>query len=638
MNNNNNGALSYSSSSSSSNDSNNNGPKVVRKFIVARTKQQYDSLNFLENVSNRNQREFIKYIKDKVIKEGSLGNPKNINEILKHLGSNKTRLRPLYLDEDLDRFEDCFRADGTVKNAILLKWHFIVGDNSTVGLDIDEEFDDDEIKNTKLKMVLGFGPYVKAKNVANKKLKKLDVRAKLKAIGVNASVYGRGCGYKVKDEETGEILKINVLNSKLLGDVVVNPNTWDFLGVNYFDILQNKEVFLSADEIIYVTRNDVHLTEGSLYYGLSDLEPVIDGSETKRILKQKNLKEIAQALYAGFGWVIFKNPNITQEHMQQFLDTIEAGAWTGTDNEVEIHVEKIANDSPMLLEIINEMNRESLRDLHIPSPLIGYEHVQNYASLQQTLEAWKSSVLKSERRWFKDLVQKQLLNDIMTYCLKQEGYEWEEGEPIVLDSPIDSKMDNTTAIFGGRVPTQQQNNTQVIFSASTNTMDNASAIFETTNPNQQGTTALNNPTNEDVIFGRAEQQNTNDPLGIIPTSYEIPPAKLTMEIEEPNFTPFKERVEAGIMLFDKGAISIRKLCEFTGFPEEVEEAELREEEEKNNMMNMMFNPLGQNNNIETDNNNINDPKNNTGGNNSFTNKGNDKSNNTNQIFGKTNYY
>jgi hypothetical protein len=205
---------------------------------------------------------------------------------------------------------------------------------------------------------------------------------------------------------------------------------------------------------------------------------------------------------------------------------MKAGAWTATDQTVEIQVQEIAQNAPMLLEIINEMNLETARDLAIPSPLVGYENKQNYSNLVQTLISWKESDLDAERRWLSDLIEAQLLNEIFKQELEMQGVQLPE----------------TYGGSGsaGNLVTQQL--TQI--------------------PNEQPLNPL-------------------QPNGLmIPQTNIIPPAKLTLDITDPNFTPFKEKLESTLMLYDKNLISARKVLEVVDMEDQIEETELRLQEQQ----------------------------------------------------------
>ena len=458
------------------------------------------------------------------------------------------RLKAPYKQRELNRFEDTFRTDGIVKNAILKKWNFILGARTYVNLDADKEYDSDEERSAAIQAVSKYQPYKVAKDKANEILKTIDFRNVIHAAGVSASVYGRACIEKVRDE-SGTIVRLNVLNSKLLGDVEINEDTWEFVGVHYRDLPKTDDLLLSKD-IIYLTKNDVHISPGSLYYGLSDLEPVIDGSETKRIAKQQDLKEIAKALWAGFIWIMFKNPNVTAADIQDVINKIKPGVPTALEHETELHVEKIAHDSPMLLNIITEMNREALRDLSVPSPLGGYEDIQNFATLQQTLIAWKESDLDAERAWLSAIVERQILTEIFRDSLREQGINPDQTVPgyskgeILVKKEMPMPLTSPSSFTKMELPEGLKIGQQYI------------------EPEEQQSDEYTDPLS-----------NINLPTQ---TQYEvIPPAKLSFEIEDPNFTPFKEKMETVLGLYDKDLVSPRKVLEEADMEDQIEQTELR---------------------------------------------------------------
>lgn len=458
--------------------------------------------------------------------------PKYDNLFQKNNKAKVPRLKPPYRKRDIDRFEDTFRSDGTVRNGLTKKWNFILGAHTSVSLDVDREYQNDDQRAEAMNQVLQYEPYKIAMDRANEVLRKCGFRKVIHAAGIQASIYGRSCIEKVRSPDGKKIVRLNVLNSKLLGDVEVDKDSWEFVGVHYRDLPKHDDL-LEAEDIIYITRNDYHVSAGSMFYGLSDLEPIIDGSETKRIIKQEDLKEIARSLWAGFGWMLFKDPNITHEQMSEIVNKMKAGAWTATDQTVELQVQEIAQNAPMLLEIINEMNLETARDLAIPSPLVGYENKQNYSNLVQTLISWKESDLDSERRWLSDLIETQLLREIFQCELDAQGVQM----------PDDSNQNLA-------VPQLQQI------------------------PNEQPLNPL-------------------QPNGLITTQINvIPPAKITLDITDPNFTPFKEKMELTLQMYDKSLISARKVLEVADMEDQIEETELRLQEmelQKQQMMNFQQN-------------------------------------------------
>lgn len=514
--------------------------------------------------------------------------PRNNHIFNKSNKAKAPRLKAPYRKREMDRFEDTYRTDGTVRNGVNKKWNFILGANTTVNLDVNKEFQTDDERAEQLQKVLAFEKYQIAKDAANEILRKTDFRYVIHSAGVQASVYGRSCIEKVRDQD-GNIVRLNVLNSKLLGDVVINEDTWEFIGVKYRDLPTGQDV-LYAKDIIYITRNDVHISPGSKYYGLSDLEPVIDGSETKRIIKQEDLKEIARGLWAGFLWMKFKNPNVTHEQIKEIAESIKPGAPMATDQDVEIMVNQVAQNSPMLLEMINELNLETARDLSIPSPLVGYENKQNYSNLVQTLISWKESDLNAERRWLCNLVESQLLNEIFKLEMRKLGVEMPED----LDKDLIITHQVVRPIAPGIGPSTKPA-AQSPFSSPSMPFPNQSPVtavaafpFEKTKESPDSNKTQNPNLNNNVENKQEPNkpkdnvQNNNSPLQNQPVTITqvIPPAKLSYEVEDPNFTPFEEKVATVLSLYSQDLVSARKVLEIADMPDQIEETELRLQEKE----------------------------------------------------------
>ena len=62
---------------------------------------------------------------------------------------------------------------------------------------------------------------------------------------------------------------------------------------------------------------------------------------------------------------------------------------------------------------------------------------------------------------------------------------------------------------------------------------------------------------------------------------------MTLDITDPNFTPFKEKLESTLMLYDKNLISARKVLEVVDMEDQIEETELRLQEQKLKQEQMM---------------------------------------------------
>ena len=90
--------------------------------------------------------------------------------------------------------------------------------------------------------------------------------------------------------------------------------------------------------------------------------------------------------------------------------------------------------------------------------------------------------------------------------------------------------------------------------------------------------------------------NPYQPQGMLmPQTQIIPPAKLTLDITDPNFEPFKEKLESTLMLYEKNLVSARKVLEIVDMEDQIEETEMRlheskmKQEQAMNMQQEMFN-------------------------------------------------
>ena len=324
-------------------------------------------------------------------------------------GASATSLRDPYDPSMKDRFEDTYRSDGNVKRAIDKRTEMLLGKHGKTVLDTTQEFTNYQDKKTALDGINTNQTYLDAKKEIDQLQSKKAIRFHDKLISATKQclIYGRSAIEIVKDTD-GYPTALHVLNSKRLGKVEVDPDSWEFQGVHYADMPSNADL-LEAEDLIYFTINDDHVTPRSIHYGLSVLEPVIDSSETKRIIKQEDLKEAAKTLYAGVALIRFMNESITAAEMQNFANQLTPGGWSIHKYDIEVTIQKIADNLQQMVDICDFCNREELRDIGVPSFIGGYEQIANYANSQQVLLSYKEVEINTGRTWIKDIIQPQWL-------------------------------------------------------------------------------------------------------------------------------------------------------------------------------------------------------------------------------------
>lgn len=363
-------------------------------------------------------------------------------------------IRPPYTNQSLDRFEDAFRSDKLIQNAIVKRAELVAGKHGSIVMDTTEEFEDPNERAAALEQVTSNQNYQDAKKTIEKLHAKpdIDFHTKLKSALIQKAVYGRSAIEMTgADPDNNLPTALHVLNSKRLAQPEVEPITWKFLGVHYLDLQKGPtglEDVLPAETLIYFTNKDFHVSPGSLYYGLSELEGIVDGSDSKRIAKQQDIKEIMKSNWAPFLILKFLNPNISVAQMQQIVDGIQPGIPFSHKQDMEAQVIDLQAKLTEITNAIDFLNKESLRELGVPSFISGYESGSRYSNAQQILLAYREIELEADRTYIKDIIQIQWLNKLFYQLLEIDP---ETDEPDVKlsyefeDVSFETTLDKTNA-------------------------------------------------------------------------------------------------------------------------------------------------------------------------------------------------
>lgn len=287
-------------------------------------------------------------------------------------------------------------------------------DDETKPLDIEA------LKRKAIEVVMSDQEYLKMKNTIDRINSKVGLRQKLIAAFIQAKIGGRAAleiGWGKVDGQTLPV-DLRILNWLRLGQIEVNEKTWAFERVQYLDLPRTDE-WLEADEIIYFPHFNIHISPNTMWYGLSALESVAHVSEDNRLIDEEDLKELNRSLWAAFGLLKFETKN--EAEISKFLDDFKPGTWTGTNIPVEAQIVQLATELRALVDERNENDRRILRGLGVPNMLVGFEDVQNRATAQNVLLAWKESVLTDERTWIRDIVEPQWLDSITAIILNEKN-------------------------------------------------------------------------------------------------------------------------------------------------------------------------------------------------------------------------
>jgi len=334
--------------------------------------------------------------------------------------------------------------DPVVRSAINRKVSFVLGREFKTVLDTVDTFPNKTEYRAALNAIMSDQEYKNARRVVDRLNRKVNFQLALKAAVIQSKVYGRsallidgpltdpethepiGIPKTGLDEDLIRLIDVKILNGKLLGQVRINENTWQVQAVLYNTTqrgLNDPQNYIKADRMIYFTNLNYHISPQTIHYGYSDVEPIQHISETNRIMNEQDLKEINFTMWAGFG--LIKVPgtrNVTD--VEQFLANFKGGRWSVISQDVQVEVHQLTNDLKTLIQERRENEQLILRSLNVPAMILGFEDIQNYATAQQVLQAWKESVVEEERTHINLTIGAQWLNKAFASALNYED-PWE---------------------------------------------------------------------------------------------------------------------------------------------------------------------------------------------------------------------
>ena len=324
-----------------------------------------------------------------------------------------------------------------------------------------------------------------------------------------------------------------------LGKVFVHPRTWEVLGVEHNDFKFPASI-IRSDEMMYFTIRDHNLSPGTLHYGYSLVERVVDLSELNRINNQRNLKEINYRMWAAF-LLIRLVGSYNEKTMRKVKDQIAKGAGNSimVNQQVTVEVHRVVHDMVQLLDERKENYRETIRQMQVPIILFDPD-ILNRATSQELMEAWTASVLRNYRSWLKDIIQDQWINPIVKELIEADrrpsiGQQEEEQPPLIQEGPNTSSSPNL---------------------------------------NEEKEETSTRTSNRDIVPIEAINPQTNEVH-----VYRLP-WKIKIEFAPLNYDTFKERAEMAILLKNNGMATIRTGLKLMGIEDEEEIAALVELEEK----------------------------------------------------------
>jgi len=336
-----------------------------------------------------------------------------------------------YTTSNKIQFEEGFRADGIVRRALLRKADFVFAKGIKTVLDtMDDDFADFQKKQEAISGIITKKEYTDAKKIVDKINRKINFRYYLRGAYLNCKVYGRSGLLKeyVNPSPTWPTYaptSLYIMNPKLMGNVYCDKKSHEIAYIEYNtndSTSYNSKVYYEPEDLIYFTNIDYHISPNTLGYGLSEVEPVKDMSETNRIIHEEDFKEMAFSQWAGI--MLFSVPDIhNQGEIQNLLNDWHPGAPMAISSEIIATPLEISSKIAELSDLSVQLEKGMLRALGVPSFALGFETDANRATAQFVLHAWKESFVDQERMWLKDIVQEQWIVPLWAEALGMEEDE-----------------------------------------------------------------------------------------------------------------------------------------------------------------------------------------------------------------------
>lgn len=221
----------------------------------------------------------------------------------------------------------------------------------------------------------------------------------------------------------GTPVAIKPLHFSYLGQVKVDPETWELDSVEYKDnifqklqtaddIARGTNYYVPANKMIYFVREDEHMTPNDYLYGKSILQSVLSSSETLRYIIEEDLPELNKSQWAGSGFFEFQG--MANEEIQNLLDALEPGLKTAFNQPAKYTAIPAMGDATSLIKQLTELLQFMLIKLKVPTFLMNREDVTNRATTDTVSQIWQLTTLEQDRDWLRQILQRQWY-DVLIY-------------------------------------------------------------------------------------------------------------------------------------------------------------------------------------------------------------------------------
>lgn len=218
------------------------------------------------------------------------------------------------------------------------------------------------------------------------------------------------------DVPKGTPAVIKPLHWSYLDQVRVNTDDWGFNSVRYRDfeqpLISSKQIFIPASKLIYVTRNDHLITPNNLFYGVSDIHPILKLSQMLRRIEEVDLQEIVTSYWAQPG--IFKFNNMNQDEIDTFMDSLGPGLLRGFNSKVDYQGVPLKHDGWFLDQLMRTLIEHMLMKLRVPQFLFSFGGKNTSRSeVEVQMNVFRDVVLDADRQWMERHISDQFYDHLI---------------------------------------------------------------------------------------------------------------------------------------------------------------------------------------------------------------------------------
>jgi hypothetical protein len=222
------------------------------------------------------------------------------------------------------------------------------------------------------------------------------------------------------DMPAGTPAILKPLHWSYLNQVRVNTATWGFDSVRYTDFetkFDNVNVFIPGYKLLYVTRNDHHITPNNLWYGLSDFHSIWKISNIIRQCEEIDIPEIITSFWSGGGWFEFQNMNT--EEMDNFMKSLGPGLIRGFNSKVKFNPYNLKHDGWFIMTLLQNMIGHMLMKLRVPEFLFSFDKANSRSAVEIQMNAFRDVVLAGDRWWMEQHLQDQWYDHLVGLYTKE---------------------------------------------------------------------------------------------------------------------------------------------------------------------------------------------------------------------------